>query len=103
MLYVDSTVMRREGVVFTDGNAASDSTSFYYRLQDLCKLDWDCLNAQYWNDFSDGTRTRCAEVLVPNEIPFGDIDRIVAQNDATAEIATDVTSLRTLVRPQWFF
>ena len=103
VLYVDRSVMRREGVVFTDGNAAADSTTFYDRSEDLKELDWACLNAQYWNEFPDGTRTRCAEVLVPNEIPFGDVDRIVAQNNATAEIAANITSLRTLVKPEWFF
>lgn len=103
VLYVDGTVMRREGVVFTDGNAAADSTTFYFRLEDLSKLDWECLNAQYWTGFSDGTRKRCAEVLIPNKIPFGDIKLIVAQNSATAKIATGVTSLRTSVNPEWFF
>lgn len=51
-------------VVFTDGNAAADLTGFYSRLTDLKLLPWDVLCADYWTDFADGKRKRCAEVLV---------------------------------------
>lgn len=103
VLYVDGTVMQRQGVVFTDGNAAADATKYYSMMEDLDKLDWACINAQYWTGFPDGTRTRCAEVLVPDELPFEDVKRIVAQNDATADLVRGVTSIRTDVKPEWFF
>jgi len=50
--------------LFTDGNAASRNTHFYSSTSDLDKLPWDVLKASYWNDFPDGKRKRCSEVLV---------------------------------------
>ena len=58
--------------IFTDGNAASSGTSFYkggsYNLKNLSKLDWDCLHSDFWNNFEDGKRKKCAEVLVEGRL-----------------------------------
>ena len=61
--------MELRGIIFTDGNAASEKTIFYEDAADLDALDWDCLEAEYWTDFDDGARKRCAEALVPVRIP----------------------------------
>lgn len=55
--------------VFSDGNAAAGPTNFFGAVDDLDKLDWNCLQAIYWNDIPGGKRTRCAEVLVETQVP----------------------------------
>lgn len=60
----------QDGVIFTDGNAANGPTNFFNDVSRLADLDWDCIRSDYWNDFPDGVRIRCAEVLVPDTVPF---------------------------------
>ncbi len=81
ILHVDREVIRKPNVIFTDGNAASSYTIFFNDINDLDKLDWKCLKAQYWSDFIDGTRKRCAEVLVPHEINLNYIKEISVKNE----------------------
>lgn len=50
--------------LISDGNAASPVTKFYKSLDQLDLLPWDVINAKYWNDLDDGSRKRCAEVLI---------------------------------------
>ena len=108
VLYVNRSVMLRPGIVFTDGNAAASSTKFYSDLSDLDSLDWKCLDAEYWTQFEDGKRKRCAEALIPYHVRFGHVRRIVVHNDAAAEIARVATSNALtpgsiLIRPSWYF
>ena len=77
------TVFLKDNVIFSDGNAAvhttatyNNRTEFYSDLNDLSKLDWECINADYWNDYPDGKRIKCAEVLVPDIIEASYITRI---------------------------
>lgn len=53
-----------KSIVIADGNAASAHTGFSGELKDFAALPWDVLTAEYWTDFTDGKRKRCAEVLV---------------------------------------
>lgn len=53
-----------EETIFTDGNAASKATNFYSKINDVNNLPWDVLHSDYWNEFQDGKRKRCAEVLL---------------------------------------
>ncbi|AVI62978.1 DarT ssDNA thymidine ADP-ribosyltransferase family protein [Halomonas sp. GFAJ-1] len=76
LLEIDISAWLQQGVLFTDGNAASLNTCFYERLSDLRFLDWDALNATYWTNVPDGKRKRCAEVLVPNRLPARFILRV---------------------------
>ena len=85
ILFFDRELLVQDGVVFTDGNAASDSTNFFTDVSRLDDLDWDCIRAEYWNDYPDGTRIRCAEVLVPDAIPFTKIQRIRVRTSATRD------------------
>lgn len=71
-----------DGVLFTDGNAASSGTCFFENLSDLRFLSWDALDADYWSNVPDGKRKRCAEVLVPHHVPARLVRRVHA---ATAE------------------
>jgi len=62
--------------LITDGNAASRDTQFFDSVESLNGLPWDVLCAKYWNDFSDGRRKRCAEVLIYPKVSPNMIHRI---------------------------
>jgi len=67
--------------LFTDGNAASDKTIFYNSINQLDKLNWECIKAEYWKHFVEGTRIRCAEVLVYKKIDVDYIQMILCNNN----------------------
>lgn len=50
--------------LLTDGNAASRDTLFFNSMNDFASLPWDVLSSNYWGDFPDGKRKRCAEALI---------------------------------------
>ena len=50
--------------VFSDGNVAAKDTTIYSSLIHLKKIPFEVLEAQYWDDFPDGKRKRCAEFLI---------------------------------------
>ena len=104
ILYFDKSVMLFPGVIFTNGNAASGSTKFFDDLENLDQLDWEILRAEYWSEFFDGRRKRCAEVLVPRVLPFALVREMVVQNVDSLTAARAATRLRAIwVKPDWFF
>ncbi len=104
VLYISNRVMLFPRTIFTDGNAAATDTKFYDNITDLDKLDWECLQAQFWNDFEDGTRKRCAEVLVPEPIATESIKRIVVNNQRAHDVVqVAMPKVEIQVRPEWFF
>jgi len=71
---VDSAALEIPGTVVTDGNAASGATSFLPSPGGLAQLDEERVYAQFWTDpdswiYWEKKRQRCAEVLVPDQIP----------------------------------
>jgi hypothetical protein len=85
-LQVKPGVMLRPKVVFTDGNARSNTTSFFSAMDDLRRLDWALLRTRYWNhedpeQHRENKRRRSAEVLVPECVPRGYIERIAVMTE----------------------
>ncbi len=80
ILKIKPTLLLTEGGLFTDGNAASNMTCFFNKITDLSQLSWECLRAYYWNDYCDGKRLRCAEMLIPERISIQDISGISVKN-----------------------
>ncbi|PID55817.1 hypothetical protein CSB45_13990 [candidate division KSB3 bacterium] len=64
LIEISLSTLSDHNFIFTDGNAAARNTHFYNAISDLDKPPWDVLNASYWNDFPDGKRKRCSEVLI---------------------------------------
>lgn len=64
IIEISLSVINDNNFIFSDGNAASSNTKFYNSTKDLVYLPWDVLNAEFWNDFEDGKRKKCAEVLI---------------------------------------
>lgn len=105
VLCVEKGILRDHGVVFTDGNAAASETRFFNSLDGLEELDWDCLEAGHWTGYDDGKRKRCAEVLVPDNIPRARVMRIVvASRSAMRSVdAEQWPGVSVDHRPDWFF
>ena len=85
ILAFDKRLLSNEGTWFTDGNAASNATKFYYHLSDLSGLDWECIEGAYWTDYDDGRRTRCAEILVPGGIHPSWILKIIVSSPSARQ------------------
>jgi hypothetical protein len=77
ILAVEPRVIFAPLSVFTDGNAASGPTRFYNRASDLDRLAWDVLTHDYWNNYPDGKRKKCAEVLVYPKVPTRLIHKVL--------------------------
>jgi len=67
--------------LITDGNAASQDTNFYTTASAVRNLPWEVLNAEFWNEFYDGKRKKCAEVLIFPQIEPEHIKAIHCQSD----------------------
>ena len=100
-------LMKQRGVWFTDGNAASTATMSFSNLNDLTKLDWDCLRAGYWTDFEDGRRKRMAEILIPDKISDSYIKRkshlFAHDQEVKGRILATVPNARVTVDRVLFF
>lgn len=68
LLEISISCLSNNNFVFTDGNAASLKTKMFCSAEDIKHLPWEVLESSYWNDFPDGKRQMCAEVLVYPEI-----------------------------------
>jgi hypothetical protein len=73
VLRINKEILRLPGVVITDGNAASEYTSFQRSPEGLEKIDRDMVFAHNWTDpdpieYWRKKGAKCAEVLVPDRI-----------------------------------
>jgi hypothetical protein len=98
ILKINPEILYLKGMIFSDGNAASCQTKFYKKLKKLNKLNWACLQG-YWKGFEDGSRLRCAEVLIPERIGTEYIEQIAVNSresyfDVLQLTATDIDVVR---------
>jgi len=107
ILGINKKIFHKEKVIFTDGNAASNSTSFFNNINYLENINWSCIKNDYWNKYEDGKRIKCAEVLVPNKIETQFIDKIFCNNPATKKIIEtklkEYKNITTEVRKSLYF
>ena len=85
LIEVSLSVLTNDNFIFSDGNAASRNTKFYNLVEDLEKLPWEVLGASYWNDYEDGKRKRCAEILIHPLIEPKHISKIHCFSHETLE------------------
>jgi len=86
LLEVHAKIMiRRKGVLFSDGNVANNSTHTYSNIADLEKLDWSIIWSLEPAYSTEWKRIRAAEVLVPKYIRPADITSIHVQSEAARE------------------
>ncbi|HIF9215039.1 TPA: DUF4433 domain-containing protein [Photobacterium damselae] len=106
ILEVSTDVVNDNQFLFSDGNAASKETRFFNKTSDLTHLPWDVLNADYWNDFDDGKRKKCAEVLVYPSIDKKYIKAVHCSNFTAKRIVeknAPSSSVPIKVSPELFF
>lgn len=102
ILKISPDVLQDGQHVFSDGNAASRETKFSPN-SDIVTDSIDALNAQYWTNYVDGKRRRCAELLVyPKVQPVYILSGICSSNALAVEIAME-TDLHMEVDPSMFF
>jgi hypothetical protein len=92
VIYLCSTIeaVTEAGIrwVFTEGHADMDYTDFFDDLEDLDKVDWDLMQAKYWNDtdeYPDRKRRRQAEFLVHEFSPWESVSYIGVYDRSIAE------------------
>jgi hypothetical protein len=86
LIGVAPQLLLHSSTIFSDGNAAADDTKFYRGTSMLDNLDWDIINAVYWNNYHDGRRIKCAEILVRTKVGMRYIKRIFCFNDNQLDI-----------------
>jgi hypothetical protein len=98
VLSVSTEVMKTQGVVLTDGNAAASRTAFSPYPMGLKKLDRELIYARYWNDPDPIVKDRktwaiCAEVLVPSRLDPQVIEKLyVASGTVMASLSSLITA-----------
>ena len=90
ILAIDRRVIYQDKSIFSDGNAASDSTKFFNNLSDLVRLNWHCIKNEYWNDHVDGKRIKCAETLTNPKIPVKYVKKIHCNSIQTKNIVDKI-------------
>lgn len=94
--------------VFTNGHAIIGYVDHFNRLEDLPKVPWDVIKAQYWNNHTDGRCKRQSEFLVRDFFPLSLVGGIgVANEKRLAEVEAILTaakiSVQVKVCNQWYF
>ncbi len=104
-LVVSRYTLTWPGVIFTDGNAASSNTRFFSDLRDLDNLDWNCIRGDSWNNYPDGRRIRCAEVLIEDFLAFQYVRRIIVRTQQTRRALQQKVQVRQTIEvsPGWYF
>lgn len=81
-----------EGVLYTDGNAASSETRFYEAAANILgieSINWHIVMNESRCFSREYKRIKCAEVLVPDRIPPEYIRRYVVMNQTTHAMLQD--------------
>lgn len=109
VLRIDPGVLALAGVIVTDGNAASKYTRFMPANEGVSALDKDLVFALDWTSPDEKTgwiqkSARCAEVLVPDEVPVEFLSGAYVSCEATATLLRQLhPTLATTVSPGLFF
>lgn len=104
---IDRRVVYHEKSIFSDGNAASDSTLFFNDISYLNRLNWQCIRNDYWNNYVDGKRMKCAESLARPKIPIKYVKKIHCNSIQTKNIVDKIVgydkSFRIELNSKYFF
>lgn len=109
ILKLDATILDIKGVVLTDRNASSDYAAFYNTEMGLDNINFGLVYARSWIDddyynWLTKKSVKCAEVLVPNRIPFEYVKCAAVVDDIAKErlIRTGFNK-QIVVEPACFF
>ena len=93
IIAIDRRAIYQDKSMFSDGNAANKPTRFYNDLSDLDKLNWTCIQDDYWPNYQDGKRVKCAETLTHPKITIKHIQKIYCNNMGTKRIVDEKAPL----------
>lgn len=106
ILGIEPTILGETNVLFTDGNAASQTTYFYLGFKQLNQLPWRQIKAKYWTNYEDGKRIKCAEVLVYPRVRIDQINSIFCYSKKHWKTLTSLTQeslIKLQVKPILYF
>ncbi len=97
--------------VHTDGNAASQPLRFFPGVAGLGDLRWDVIRSWSWKDTPDDNdrkRSKQAEFLVHDAVPWQHVQSIGAMTEATrdraiAALAVAAHRLPVTLQPDWYY
>ncbi len=81
--------------MFTEGHADIEFTDFFDDFKDLVKVDWDLMQARYWNDTNDDPdrkRRRQAEFLVHNFFPWDLVSYVGVYDRSVGETVSQIVN-----------
>lgn len=95
VIRINLSVLQKPGAVISDMNAASGYVSFLQHPKDLGQIDFDCVFADWWDDENETIAYRkkavkCAEALIPQSVPSGDITGFYACDQKTTKAVEEV-------------
>lgn len=91
ILKIKKDLLLENKVLFTDGNASCVNTNFFDNLENLDKLNWQCINDNNWCNYVDGRRIKMSEVLVPDYVSVDSIVGIICNN---TQIKSEIEKLQ---------
>ncbi len=105
---VNKKVLNEQGVFITDGNAAHETTQFYYpsRGLEVLRQQWSIIRNDWWNRDDGSKRKIMAECLIPNHVKPEYIQTIyVASNSTRDSIQKNVGDSHVAIssEPDMFF
>jgi hypothetical protein len=117
LIYLVSTVQEivahGANFVFSDGHGIAAYTSWFDRLEDLDKVDWEAVNLTRWNAVQgdmDRQRRKQAEFLVHQRLEWGRILEIGVLNEVAKARVEGVfrgfpraLRRRIILRPEWYY
>ncbi len=109
ILKFDRVIIDMHGVVVSDMNASSAYATFYPPEEGLRRIDFGLVFANYWTDdnyfeYRRKKSIKCAEVLVPREIPYKYVISAAVISSVAKERLADLGFDRPIeVCPKIFF
>jgi hypothetical protein len=79
-------LFREVRIIITDGNAAAFKTSFFKKIIDLDRLNWEAICCRGYNENEAIKKGRQSEVLVPNHIPVKFFNRVAVYCENTKKL-----------------
>lgn len=90
VLAFDKDLLLSKNSIFTNGNAASDNTSYFNNIKDLLQMDWDKIWSSSWNGLEDSEVIKwsmMAEVLIYKKL---DITKLVTIYCSSNKVKKDI-------------
>lgn len=109
VLAISADILDFVGTILSDGNAASEYSRFYTPEDGIRKLDFTHIYDKWWTDDDPYAqlrrkRMKCAEILVPDVIPYEYIvGAIVVNEQAKHDLKLSGFGKSVAVKPGVFF